>query len=149
MSKNDREFKPVVIRCVNDIKKAIIPFTKEVNDGKVELVQTVEWKDEGKKSSAQVSAYSSDVSMRKMLLDGFEQVKQQEQMLSNLHDVLDDDEYAPTLPKANINDVPMKVDQIIKHRLGGKRDGLTVIWEVNNKKVVFDPYTKELHEYDD
>lgn len=135
------------IKSVNDIRKAIIPFIREINENKVEIRQVMEWEDDGKKNTAEVSACSNDVSMRKMLIDGFEQVKQQEQMLSNLRDVLDDDEYAPAIPKAHVDEVPMKVDKIIKHRLGGKREGLTVIWEINNKKIVFDPYTKELHEY--
>lgn len=143
----NEKLEPIVIRCVNDIRKAIRPFIKEVEKNKVELKETMYWEDDGKKNSAEVTAISSDVSMRQALLDGFEQVKQQEKMLDDLHEALDDDEYAPALPRVDVDEVPMRVDKIIKYRLGGKREGLTVVWEIGGQKVVFDPYTKELHEF--
>lgn len=143
-----RNINPVNIKCVNDIRKAIIPFTIDAKDGSIQVNSTVEWEEEGQKNEAKVSAPSNDVSMRKMLLDGFKQVEQRKKMLDRLHQVLED-EYAPTLPEADIDSIPMSVDRIIKDRLGGRREGFKVVWDIDNRRVVFDPYTKELSENDE
>lgn len=143
--KTREKIKPVVIRTINDIRRAVIPFTKEVRKENVEVSSEVEWTDEdGKKVKSSVTARSSEVNMRQNLLDGFNQVLEQDKLWHDIHDVLEEDEYGPSLPNANIDDFHMPVDRIIKHRLGGKREGKTVVWEVEGKKVVFDPYSKNL-----
>jgi hypothetical protein len=141
MSDND-----VKIRTIYDIKKVIVPFIKETKEDKVPLSSEVKWEENGSKNVTKVSAYSSDVSVRNKLLEGFEQVKEQKELWDNLRDTLDDDEFGSSLPEANIDDFNMPVDRIIKHRLGGKREGMTIVWILGNKKIVFNPFSKELNE---
>lgn len=143
----NREIGPVSIRTIHDIRKAIIPFTKDIKENKVDFTASVNWNDEdGKKVTTEVSAYSSDVSVRTKLLEGFEQVKEQKKLWDNVKNTLEEDEFGASLPSANVDDFDMPVDRIIKHRLGGKREGMTVVWYLENKKIVFDPFTKKLEE---
>lgn len=144
---NNNKLKPIEIRNISDIRKAISPFIKEVNPGKVDIASDVTWtNEEGKKQTSTVKAHSSDVNMRQSLIDGFEQVKEHSRMWNDMHNILEEDEYGASLPKPNIDDMLMPVDKIIKYRLGGKREGMTIVWELNGRKIVFDPYSKKLEE---
>lgn len=140
--------KPVVINNINDIRMAIVPFIKEVRDNKVNIQSDVVWTDEDdKKHTTNVESYSSDPSMRRGLLEAFEHVKEQRKLWSRIHGALEDDEYGSNFSEVNIDNVPLPVDKIIEKRLGGKREGLTIVWDLSDRRVVFDPYTKELKEY--
>lgn len=139
--------KPVVIRNIADIRKAIIPFIREVPENKVDIEGNVNWVDEdGRKHNTDVKSYSSDTSMRRGLLEGFEHVREQEQMWERLHGALTNDEYGAILPKADVDSLQLPVDKIIKQRLGGRREGFTVVWDLSDRRVVFDPYSKKLEE---
>jgi hypothetical protein len=140
-----KEFKCVEIRCVNDIRKALIPFTKNYNKNDVVLNGEIEWTDEDKnvKMKTSFSANNKELGLKDLLIEGFEQVKEQDKVWNNLHDALEDDEYSVTLPRININDFHMPIDRLIKIRLGGKREGLTVVWVIDGNKYIFDPYTCE------
>lgn len=137
---------PIKIRTINDIKKAIIPFIKETSSKKVEFSSDLEWKDEdGNTITTKLSAYSTDPDLRSSLLNGFNQVKEHNQLWNNLRDTLDDDEYGTSLPHVDIDNFIMPVDKLIKNRLGGKRQGMKVVWKnIENKNIVFDPYNKTL-----
>lgn len=144
---NREKLKPVVVKSVQDIRKAIAPFVKEAVNGKVDINGDVKWVDEdGNKHVTNVESHSSDPSMRQGLIDGFEHVKQYSQMWNRIHNVLDDDEYGASLPYADIDKMYLPVDKLIRYRLGGRREGLTVVWDLPDKKVVFDPYSKKLEE---
>lgn len=140
------ELKPISINNINDIRRAVVPFMKDIPDNKVDIEAEVDWvdDDDGGKHSTNVKSYSSDTSIRKGLIDGFEHVKEQQKMWDRLYDALDDDEYGATLNRVSIDNMELPIDRIIRYRLGGKRKGLTVRWEINNKTVVFDPYSKKL-----
>lgn len=143
--RNKKELKPVVIKTITDIRRAIVPFTKEYKNSRVEFSSDVKWTDEdGKTFKTNVKAYSTDPNMRQSLLDGFKQVEEQSKLWNNIHDVLEEDEYGASLPQPDIDDFVMPVDRLIRHRLGGKREGKTVVWHVEGKKVVFDPLAKTL-----
>lgn len=140
--------KSVVINNINDIRMAIVPFIKDIKDNKVSINSEVTWTDEDdKKHTTSVESYSSDPSMRKGLLEAFEHVKEQRKLWSRIHGALEDDEYGHSFTEVNIDNVPLPVDKIIEKRLGGRREGLTIVWDLSDRKVVFDPYTKELKEY--
>jgi len=137
-------FEPIVIKSISDIKKAIEPFNKEIPENRVPFTTKFEVNDNGKKDIVDVSAYSSDFNFRKSLLDGFNQVFEQKKMWSKLKDTLDDDEYATHLPEVDIDTLLMPVDRLIKYRLGGKRKGQTIVWNINNKDIIYNPFDKTL-----
>lgn len=137
----------VEVRNINDIKKAIKPFLKEVSDKKIDISADVSWIDDGgKKQVTKVDAYSSDPSMRRGLIDGFNQVKEHEKMWDNLHDALEEDEYGAILPTVDIDKMHLPIDRLIQKRLGGRREGMTIVWDMPDSKVVFDPFEKTLEE---
>ncbi|MCK9281701.1 MAG: hypothetical protein M0P71_13830 [Melioribacteraceae bacterium] len=142
-----KEFKVVEIHSVNDIKKALIPFSKIIKKDETVLNPEIEWEDEQNnvkvKMKTQLSIKDNNLNLRDLLLEGFEQVKEQEKSWNNIHDALEDDEYSVTLPRMKIDDFHMPVDRLIKTRLGGKRKGLAIVWNLNNKEYSFDPYTCE------
>jgi hypothetical protein len=147
-----KEFKSVEINNVSDIKNALIPFIQNLKKNDIVLNGEIEWIDKetdkeiGKKMKTSFSANNKELGLRDLLVEGFDQVKEQNKVWNELHDALEDDEYSVTLPRVNINDFHMPVDRLIKIRLGGKRDGLTVVWVINGKKYAFDPYTCEFKE---
>lgn len=142
-----KKLESVSVSNISDIRNAILPFIKDISEKKVDIEGKITWTDEGgQKMETNVESYSSDVSMRKGLLDGFEQVKQYNKMWGRIHTALEEDEYGAVLPEFNIDKVSLPVDRIIKHRLGGHREGMTVVWILNDRKVVFDPYSKKLQE---
>jgi hypothetical protein len=144
---NNEDLKPIVVNSMNDVRKAISPFIKDIVINKVGISGSVVWSDDnGQKHTSNVNAHSSDVSIRQSLLDGFDQVKEQHKMWGDIHDVLQEDEYGTSLPEPDIDDMLMPVDRLIRYRLGGKREGMTVVWELMDRKAVFDPYTKKLDE---
>jgi hypothetical protein len=134
----------VIIRSINDIRRAIVPFTKDKVD-KVAISGDVEWFDEdGKGYTTKVESYSSDVNYRESLIDGLNHAEEQRKMWNNIRKALEEDEYGCNLPEPNIDNFKMPVDRLIKRKLGGKRVGKLVKWNVENKTVVFDPYSKKL-----
>lgn len=141
-----KELKPIVIRTINDIKKAIAPFIKEYSSNRVNFSSEIKWKDDdGNMVTTKVDTYSTDPDLRSSLLDGFNQVKEQNELWNGLRETLEEDEYGISLPPVDIDNFLMPVDRLIKNRLGGKRYGMKVIWEnIENKKIVFDPYDKSL-----
>jgi len=141
----DKTLKPVVIKNITDIRRAVAPFAREITQSKVEFSAEVKWIDEdGKSNNTKLNTYSTDPNLRQSLLDGFKQVEEQARLWNSIHNVLEEDEYGASLPSANVDDFNMPVDRLIKHRLGGRREGRTIVWELDNKKVVFDPFTKDL-----
>jgi hypothetical protein len=147
MMENNTE--DIIINNMADIRKAIIPFMREVPEGKVEFASEVEWTEDGKNEKTKVSAYSTNVSVRQKLLEGLDGAKDYEKMWGDIHDALEDDEFGTSLPQPDIDKFNLPVDRLIRRRLGGKREGMTVTWDLGDKKVVFDPFEKTLREEDE
>ena len=144
---------PVVVRSLSDIRRVISPFIKNTKSDSVKVEGSVNWteEDENGKSvthSMTVSAQNEDINLKELLINEFNKVKNKKETWDKIQYALLEDAYSVTLPSANIDDMYMSVDNIIKHRLNGKREGLTVVWKINGKKVVFDPFTSELRETD-
>jgi len=138
---------PVEIKSVQDIRKVVAPFIRSIPNNKVDIEGKVDWTDDdGTKNSTNVKSHSTDTNARKGLIDGFNHVKEQEEMWNRLYNALNDDEYSATIPKLDIDNMVLPVDRIIRQRLGGIREGYTVVWHLPTKKVVFYPYDKKLEE---
>lgn len=144
----NEEIKNVEIKNIGDIKKALIPFIQNNSKNDVVLNGEIEWRDEeaGKNMKTSFSASNKELGLKDLLIEGFDQVKEQERVWDDLHDALEDDEYSTTLPRIDIDSFHMPVDRLIKARLGGKREKLTVTWTISGKKHVFNPYSNEFKE---
>ncbi len=152
MTNKKRELVPVTIKTLHDIRKAIAPFTKEVKPGKpIEIKGDITWTEEDQNGKSvqhtvTASAVNEDVNLKEFLIAEFTKVKNKKETWDKLQHALLEDAYSVTLPSANIDDMYMSVDNIIKHRLAGKREGLTIVWNLGPTKVIFDPFTGELRE---
>ena len=139
--------KPVEIKAYSDIINAVSRFKNNYTD-KCHISSELTWNYESengiKEEKATISISDKSVTMRQLLIDGFDQVKEQEKLWFSMHDALNEDEFAPTLPVVNIDQFHMPVDKLIKLRLGGKRKGYKIVWDLNDKKYELDPYTCEL-----
>jgi hypothetical protein len=143
-------FKPVEIKAYTDILNAVSRFKSDYVDRcsiSSELVWGVQSENGSiREEKATISIKDKSVTMRQLLVDGFDQVKEQEKLFNSMRDALNEDEFAPTLPAMDIDHFNMPVDKLIKIRLGGKRKGYKVMWDLNNKVYELDPYTCELKE---
>lgn len=147
----DKKVERVKVKSYNDLIKAIRPFVKQTSKQVIKVQGEVSWIEEDEKGhsvqkSVVVSADNRDISLRDLLIEGFDQVKEQSHLWSRLYDALLEDEYAPILPQVDINSFHMPVDRIIRDRLDGKREGLKVVWVINSVKYYLDPYEGILEE---
>jgi len=141
-----QSFKKVEINSVSDVYKAVAPFLKIGANSSVNISSNVEWEEDGKKTKATVSSISHDANMRDMLIEGFDQVKEHNKMWSTLQDHLEEDGFGVTLPIVNSDSFHLPVDRLISQRLGGKREGMLVVWDFSDVKIEFDPYESEVRE---
>jgi hypothetical protein len=147
----DKKVERVKVKSYSDLIKAIKPFVKCTSKRVVKVQGEISWVEEDDKGksvqkSVVVSADNRDISLRDLLIEGFDQVKEQSHLWSRLYDALLDDEYAPVLPQVDIDSFHMPVDRIIRDRLDGKREGLRVTWLLDGKKYYLDPYEGILEE---
>lgn len=84
----------------------------------------------------------SKTEVRKILIEGLNIIKKQKETADKINKVSDED-FGGILPAKLINTEKAysRVDDLIKNRLGGVRDGFKITWTLNNKKYEFDPYT--------
>jgi hypothetical protein len=143
-----KEIKSIEIKTVNDIRKALIPFINNSKKDDIIISGEFAWNDEenNQKMKTKFSVDNKNIGLKDLLIEGFDQVKQQENTWNMLHDALDDDEFSVTLPRIDIDNFHMPVDRLIKSRLGGKRKGHSVVWNINNHVYEFNPYTCEFKE---
>lgn len=108
----------VKVNCKNDLIKALMPFKK---DSKSEL--------------------------RKLIIDGFDIVKKRIEYYNKAMELDKNGSYGGIKPLIiDVDKAFCWVDKLIEERLDGKREGLTVIWNLNDGKYVFDPYTGTIKE---
>ena len=86
---------------------------------------------------------NSDNHGRKMLVEGFSQVKDRlklEEQYSKV-DVEDFGDFKPLLPKKT---ALHWVDRMIDNSFGAIREGLLIVWKLGDGKHSFDPFTGEI-----
>ena len=150
----------IIVRTLRDLKEAIIPFTighfkARVSD--VPIKANVEYLDEGgNKRIETVSAITRDITLRRLLIEGFDLVKKRLQLAKDMKDkyeeVHEDDDLLPERIKWNLFDIDtqfLHVDTLIKQELDGKRKGLRIRWDISEGIYEFDPYECKLYRIED
>lgn len=85
--------------------------------------------------------------LRKTLLEGFEMVKSHHEFhKASLEAHSMEEEYGGYLPALapSPDDHKMWIDKFVNDRLGAKREGLYIIWEIPEGKYKFDPWSCSL-----
>lgn len=144
---------PVVISTLVELRALLANFRGGPTQG-VDLKTAVTWtNDKGKQQTATVAARSGGGSLRDALLDGLSKVKlrveaneQMQQALKNAKESgqLDD----CTMQVWNVDLLRFNVDQLIELRMGGKRRGLRIRWELQEGIFEFDPFQDKLYGVD-
>jgi hypothetical protein len=134
----------VVVNSIDDIitviKKCMnTPDAKEIN-----LSANIQWKDNDTNESGTDTAnsVSKDITLKQMLLDGLDHVKKYTEAINKAKTkLLEVDDEVPDL----WNSTTFNVDRLIDRRMGGKRNGLRVRWEIQDGIYEFDPYINKLY----
>lgn len=125
----------VIIETLGDIKKAIqefLPGHKEENP----VVEAEFRDDQGRKIS--VSA-PTGCTYREMLIEGFNIVKTRIEIMEKCKEKAEGSGIQPIQIDGH-----MWLDDLITRRLGGKRDGLRIRWDLQEGSYFFDPFTGKL-----
>lgn len=86
---------------------------------------------------------NSDAEIRKHLLEGMNKIKDRYDLLDQYKN-LDQSkfgQYKPIVPEVIASHW---VDELITRRLGAKREGLLVVWNLKDGRHTFDPFTGEI-----
>lgn len=121
----------VVVETLSDIKRVIQEFMPSSSEA--DATVSAEFVVDGQKM--QVSAPTS-CTYRKMLLDGFEIVRKRIDVVGKIEQ--------PHLANPLNVDGHMWLDDLIKRRLGGIREGLRVRWTLSEGVFYFDPFAGKL-----
>ena len=151
-----RQIKPVVCFTLNDIREALKPFLQEPTNAEVTFSTEIAWSDKGGSGKSKVTGVSKDSSVAGLLMEGLEVVKKRIQINANLKETIKAAEEAEDnsgilplrLPIFDVDLIRFQVDALIEQRLGGKRKGLRVRWQVQEGQFEHDPYTKKLYRVD-
>ena len=125
---------PVVINSVNDIKKILIDFDPNKNKQQNEIPITASFNVDGKIYNATTKTKSK--SRRDILIEGLELIR------NRIESKIDSD---PELESIIVNGKELKqvklsngseghvwIDPLIKHWLGGYRNGVDIFWDLND-----------------
>lgn len=157
--KNKEEFnelykkvtEPVKVNTILELKMLLGPLLKS-KPLNVSMNTKVEWTDgDGKKLISSVSAPCADGSLRETLLEGMQKVKDRIESNTKIHAAINEAKKNDEIDDVNmkiwdISNTRFNVDSLIEKRLGGKRYGVRIRWELVEGTYEFDPFTNKLYE---
>lgn len=138
-----QEVKAVEVRNINDIKVLLEKF-KPIPNRIVEFQVDVPWSSDGKPGVGRVSGVSDDSNIYKMLIDGFELVRRRREAQESIKEKMAQMEGPLTMQAWDVDNLTFPVDAIINKRLGGKRKGMRVRWEIEEGTYEWDPFINKL-----
>lgn len=109
---------------------------KEVNDLEKVVVENLT------QLNKALEPFMTDTTIRKLLLEGMDIVRRQNKFAEQDVSAADFGGFMPAMPVSGNR--YMWVDTLIERRLNGKREGLKVVWNLQEGKFEFDPLTKKL-----
>jgi len=150
--------KPVQVKNLYEIEqliRMIMQHNTENENKEVTLSVEMEWNDEKEgRQKEVVSATTKETSMYGLLLDGMNVVKKYMQSMETIRQAIEkveekDDIPASLLEVWNIQRMHFNVDSFIHKKMGGKRNGLRIRWEVQDGIFEFDPYAVKLYKVEE
>lgn len=132
------------IKSYSDLRKLIDELK---NDDKANPIIVTSVDAENKPIKVSIPSSNKPIT-RKLLSDGFDLIKQQENSLQKMSKELsrENDDYDGYYP-ARINDESAKsvwVDNMVSNCFGGRRDGLKIVWDLPEGKFELNPWTLDL-----
>ena len=144
---DNNAFKPITINNLEEIKTLVSEMlNRRDSNQNVHVKADLKWTEESQTKSSEITTISEDVSLYKLLVDGMKHVKKWMELLDTTRKAtqkLDDAEGIPPhiLQVWNIDRMKFNVDNLIRNRLGGSREGLRVRWKIQEGIFEFDPFT--------
>jgi len=141
---------PVAVYQVDDIKRVLSEIDpKNTRPApEIQLAALLSAMEDGKNNTYRVTAVTKSRSKREMLLEGMDLIKRQIEAT---------DQIAEKLEPTEVNGVLMQppkfgkagkgqtwIDPLIRHWLGGYRDGLTICWDLDGYQYRYDIYEHKL-----
>lgn len=142
---------PVKVRNLYELKMLLKDFMKG-RSKKVNMQTQLSWtNDDGKKIQSNVSAESAGGSLVDTLIYGMEKVKVRAEYSEKMKQASEDaqKQLGSSMPVWDIDKVRFNVDTLIESRMGGKRHGTRVRWELEDGIYEYDPLTNKLYEVED
>lgn len=146
---------PVTVSNLLELQEVIShikPDTGQDPDAKPITVQSTgtRFADENFNGNITIPQSGGQSMTRKTLLEGFDMLKKRQETLQAMGKV-DLDDFGGFYPATlrDITDQITWVDRFVTNRLGGKREGLYVVWELPEGKYQMDPWTCKLEKIDD
>lgn len=141
------------VKTLKELRSVLRPFIEGQPSNQVDLSTKMNWSDEnGKMVKGEVRARSRDITVRSLLIEGFDLVKQRMELARSAMEISDQEDEDDLVPEKirwglfNVDDQYFHVDGLIKKEMGGgKRRGLRVRWELEDGIFEFDPYKAELY----
>lgn len=132
----DKTIEPTIVTSLADIQNVIVKYRLNDAPGQdstisTEIVENIDGVEQKSSLKAEVKSYN----YRKLIIEGFDIIKNRMQFLEKCQN--------RTLVPLTI-DGHMWVDDIIEKIVGGKRDGLSIIWDTRDGVFRWDPYTTKL-----
>jgi hypothetical protein len=152
------KFNPIEIRNAEDMRRVVLEMLKEaqIDLKDVQCSAEITWQDEisQKQQTEKVTITNRDITLYQLLISGLEVVKKRMAAIEQIKDVIKEAEEAQEdVPVQNmqiwdIDRIKFNVDDLICRKLGGKRQGLRVRWELLEGIFEFDAFEKKLYKVD-
>lgn len=147
----DKALKPAEVNSLSDIKAVLRAFDPRNRDNReldpVEVSTLLRGEDEeGVMRTYSVSAETTSKSKRDILIEGMEVVRKRFEASKRINEAAAIDINGVEMKPASIaNDYHTWVDPLIKHWLGGLREGLYIYWDIGDGyKYKYDPFEHKL-----
>ena len=146
--------KPVQIQNLVQLREMLSVILEVLEKKEINLSVEVKWTEDNKQKIETVKGVSKDTSMYDLLVNGMEVVKNRQESMSKISKAVNDakeidPDISSNLNIWNVNSIRFNVDNLIEHKMGGKRDGLKIKWKLPEGIFEFDPYSKKLFKVDD
>lgn len=134
MASATSQAQPVVVRDSYEIRRVIAEFMPRQKKAETVQAQIEAMTEDGKKVKYKVEA-PLECDYHSMLMQGMDMVKKRLAAIEKA---------GPEAQRVLSVGGHMWVDDLIRRRLGGVRDGLRVRWDIPEGTFFFDPYTGKL-----
>jgi len=147
--KKPKQFEKVKINNLFELKKLVQrlqPTTIEHTSPIIVDTKQAKMSDDSFSGKVTIPQSSGDT-LYKTLLDGFSMIKNHREYYSaSISAELNPDDYGGYLPAkpSNPEDHVTWLDIFIEQRLGGKRDGLSIVWDLPEGQFKLDPWSGKL-----
>ena len=148
------EFKPIRVHNLPELKKLVKRLQPGPDDKASPIIidtKKARMADDTYSGMVTIPQSGGQSTVRRTLLDGFEMLKQsQKRYEESLATQNMEEEYGGFLPAVvpNPTEHHTWVDTFIDRNMGGKREGLYIVWNLPEGKFRMDPWTCKLEKVD-